>query len=1077
MKYTLLLLPLAVLFTATATAQRIPLINSGQVLARAAVLQDSDKYDLAIKELLAIPKRDTNYVLMQSRLARLYILNDQLDEGFATAEAVLKHPTEFKGTMLRVKASAREKKKEYDQAIAILQSGLTEYPFDVELRYQLATVYHNRHDYKNAIKAYYDVLAIYPFSANTHLNLGNIALWLGDKTHAMMSFGLYVALLNTDNTKLRTLENIATNQVEHEGQGAADRTGPNAYERLDQILRSKIAMDKNFKTEVPIDVATVRQFEMLFKQLNTAPPNAEDPWMKFYGPIYAAIRDQKMIEPFMYHILSSSPIEGVKKWTSKNQKKLDAFFETINPVIKRDRSTLALPASLNMGTTAQAEYSENLLYGLGGMTSGQKDGKWIYLHSNGPPSAAGNYTAGKKVGEWKYYSSNGTLTSTENEDTGEVTGWHPDGTKSLHYFLKNEVIEGEIIFYYPCGNVSEKRIHKEGKRSGKGQLLYETGVVKADFEYADDVLTNTWTDYDVAGRITEKTSYKEGARDGVHERFWPNGKIRERDHYVAGDFSGTSEGYHANGTLYFKGEYVKGLPVGEWMYYNQKGEKAEQRFYNNDGDLDKENLFYHDGRNYRKQTYNKGIVVQVEYFDEAGKQIAKFGSPDGNFKVKHYFPGGALMQDGQYKAGKRDGKWTRYYFDGPVESEYNYVEDERDGEQLDFYRNGKKEFVSQYKKGVSDGYVQEFHLNGKQRIEGWSVDGVNQQQWLAYYPDGTLADDNYYLNGSMADSAYSYSVEGKLSSRNFFKNGDLDVENTFDPLQQNYFMDSRQQGNRSLNYASGAIQVKYQASCGKLNGALERLYPDGKTYYKYSYTGNELNGLYVSYDNFGNITTRGSYLAGARHGEWNYFNEAGKIDQVARYVNGSTDSLLTNYYGFGGVYQIVEYMGGERNGLTRYLAPDGLPIVEKKTYDNQLVAVRATGKNGQFGDWQPFFSKMSIVAYYPNGAKAYEEEYTAGTLSGAKRIYFPDGKMCQEYHYVDGGIDGTFADYYPNGKICMKGQYRFGELDGVIEAFTENGMPLKTITYKLGRRNGPSSYFVKGVKSKEVVFYNGMPLK
>jgi tetratricopeptide (TPR) repeat protein len=295
MKHSLLLVFLAGLVALSVNAQRIPLINSGEVLNRAAILQDSQKYESAIKELLSIPKRDTNYVKSQSRLAELYFLNKQMELCEATADAVLKHPSEFGAKMWRMKASTYELKKQYDKGIGIVEAALKKYPFDVDLLYLRGFLYHNKHDYKNAMKAYYDVLAIAPRNVGTHLNLGNIALWLGDRTHAMMSYGIYLTLRSDNNEKLQLLEKIVSNQTEWEGKGAAEKADNNAYERLDQIMRANVAMDKKFKTEVPINAATVRQYEMLLQQLSTASTSVDDPWAKFYGPVYSAIRDQKLI--------------------------------------------------------------------------------------------------------------------------------------------------------------------------------------------------------------------------------------------------------------------------------------------------------------------------------------------------------------------------------------------------------------------------------------------------------------------------------------------------------------------------------------------------------------------------------------------------------------------------------------------------------------------------------------------------------------------------------------------------------------------------------------------------------------
>ncbi|HEX8059819.1 MAG TPA: hypothetical protein VF473_02740, partial [Cyclobacteriaceae bacterium] len=154
MKHLTLFLVATLIVASFANAQQIKLINSGEVLNRAAGLRDSQEYDLAIKHLLTIPKRDTNYVTMQDRLAHLYLLTKEYDKSEVVANDILKKRTEFKGAALAVKARSYERRKDYAKAIEIAQGGLKDYPFHVDLLYQLATAYHNSNDYKNAIKTY-----------------------------------------------------------------------------------------------------------------------------------------------------------------------------------------------------------------------------------------------------------------------------------------------------------------------------------------------------------------------------------------------------------------------------------------------------------------------------------------------------------------------------------------------------------------------------------------------------------------------------------------------------------------------------------------------------------------------------------------------------------------------------------------------------------------------------------------------------------------------------------------------------------------------------------------------------------
>jgi antitoxin component YwqK of YwqJK toxin-antitoxin module len=1065
------------LVAAELSAQGIPLINSGEMVEKAGVLRDSGKYDLAIKTLLAVPARDTNYVWAQAELAEVYNLNKQYDEAIATTDRFLKKPGRFRSTLIASKANALEGKKEYDQAIALLQSALKEYPFHSQLRYQLATSFHNKLDYANAVKAYYDVLEISPYYSNAHLNLGVIALWTGQKTHALMSYGIYLAINNKDNSKLVTLENLCSNQSQNEG-ASKEKAGPNAFEKLDQIIRSKIAMDKKFKTVVPVDVAIVKQFEMMEKQLNTVSQDTDDPWVKFYLPVYQTMHDQKLTEAFLYHILTSSGIEAVKKWNAKNEKALGAFFNAVNAALTRDRGTVRAPESLGVGARTSAQYTkQNALSGVGGLSDGKEHGRWVYFHSNGERAADGVFDNGVKKGVWNYYSRDGVISSTEDETTGEITKFYPGGGKEYTYFLKEGKIDGEFVFFYPCGAVSERRTHKADKRVGKGEAFHATGVKSVDFEYDADGKLASWIEYDVLGKMKSKSTLKGGQRDGIFESYWTNGRLKERESYSAGKRNGPAEGYFDNGKLWYKGSYVNDLLTGEWLYYNRYGEPTEKRFYGEDGKPDQDQLGYHNGTLYYKTTFNKGITTGITYYDKAGKEIWKGGSPDGNFEAKHFYAYGQLLSEGRYKKGLRDGEWKQYFLTGAIQSKYNYVDGQLDGEQYDYYINGKDKIISGYKAGEQHGYYREFHINGKVSKEGWYVDGLAEQQWKLYYADGSLEEDLYYLKSNLVDTVYLYSIEGDIAGRNYFDNGTLKSETASNPLQEVYSFDAVKTRKYDIRFSNGQPLTRYEINCGLLTGSFERFYPDGGTMNKFSYVGGLLHGDYKGFDHGGREQQTGSYSAGEPTGLWVYRNDVGNQYQSFRYADGKIDSVLTAYYESGPLYFTAQYRNGDRNGLMRLYGPNGSPLVEKLYESGYVVSIRTAKKGGDFGEWMPMRQSIDVVAYYPDGTRGYEEKYENGLLTGAKRVWYPDGKICKEYNQVDGDYEGPYAEYYPNGKILIKGQYHLDELDGKIEIFKEDGSQVMVSEYKLGHRSGTTTIYSNGVKVKEIVYYNGAPMK
>ena len=85
-------------------------------------------------------------------------------------------------------------------------------------------------------------------------------------------------------------------------------------------------------------------------------------------------------------------------------------------------------------------------------------------------------------------------------------------------------------------------------------------------------------------------------------------------------------------------------------------------------------------------------------------------------KAKH-------LREGNYKDGKRDGKWTSWYEDGLKLSEGNYKDGMKDGKWTSWYENGLKWTDRNYKDGKEDGKSTEWYSNGQIKSEENYKDG------------------------------------------------------------------------------------------------------------------------------------------------------------------------------------------------------------------------------------------------------------------------------------------------------------------------------------------------------------------
>lgn len=1071
----LALLSAGMLVAASCFCQHPAFIHAAEVIAKGKALYDSAKYKESIEVFLTVPERDTGYVSMLSELALSYIANEEFDKALSACDEGLKKTSPYRSHFLRSQAIATDRIGKYDEAVALFLKAIKAYPTDFILLYNLGITFYNHKEYDKAIDCFFKVLAMNPFHPGSHLNLGRLSAGEGRKTHAMLSFGMYLGLSNNDNNRLVFLEKFLSNQFAEEN--SISLNCGNAFEKLDQIIRAKIAMDKNYKSKIDIDAAIVKQYQMFFDQLETASDKINDPWYSYYLPVYMALKENEMIEPFIFHILQSANIDLVKKWHQKNQKKLASFYNVTNVELKKKRVVITLPLP-GIDKPTQAWYSDNnRIEAIGNEdASGVRKGKWIFFKNNFERSAEGVYSEeGKKIGTWNYYNEDGSISSVENYETGEVNTYE-DGILSQHFFLKNGKTSGEVELFDACGLPRETLTYQVGKRHGPGKIFYSSGKLKSTYTYDSNRTTGVFTNYFENGKVKNVQIYKDDKLEGEYVERYPSGKLKSVGNYVSDATNGFWKYYHGNGVVESFGNYKDGGAVGEWIFYDQRGALSEKRNFDNEGKYHGDNTIYYNGKIHYINTFKNDLLVAVAYLDTAGKELGKFGHVSGTFQTKQYYPTGQLAAVGAYKKGKMHDHWVYYFPEGSKHSEFLYNEGVVQGEGTEYFRSGGKKYAFNYKDGKFEGKFQEFYTHGQLKQFGWFANGERQQQWLTYYPDGVLELDYYYLNNELFGLCRDYSTTGKLLSVSDYKADKLkDIINynvDCSPVTERSTATSNI--SFSTKYKNGKLQSAFETQCGNYT-RIAKWFPDGKLFFSYNLLSGQKEGSYQYNSSNGKILLEGQYLNGLEEGVWKGYYHHGKLDYTGTYLSGNHDSTWTYYFSNGEIASTANYRNDERNGISRYFAPDGTPLLEKFFVHDNLVGYRDISLSTKSMQWKQFTGNASITIHYGDGKKAYEEVYNNGVLSGAKRIYYPNGSLYSEINYVLGDYHGDYRIYYANGKVMEKGTFKLDELNGAVEKYNEDGTLHLVEHYVMGLKNGKSTLYEQGRKKMEFEFYAGTP--
>lgn len=1050
------------------------LIHSGFHLEKARALVDSGEHESAIRHLKYIDRRDTNYIQALVTLSGAYLANNQHQLAIETSGKGLAKPSAVRARLLLTQAAAYAQSNDYAKADSIYKLGAREYPFFTSFLVEHGKMWYEAGRYRDAESLFLKSLETSPYVATPHLHLGIIAMLRGEKTHGMMAMGIYLALRNQSNRQLVTLESFVKNELTDESTIEPSKSNP--FARLDEIIRSRLAMESEYKTRIPIDAGVVRQFQLMFDQLAKNDYPTDNPTTKYYLPIYKRLIAESMQEPFMYHILQSTSIKVVPEWTKKNQKVLDQFYKVANSAIQQIRTTKTLDSSWGYQKPVSFHYNEdNQVESIGeNDQAGEPDGLWYYYFPNGVRQAEGRYKAGKKIGSWKYYNDSGYLTAVENFDTGERLLYTERGEPWQKYTQK-EAIEGEVFLYYPCGEVSEQLNYRNGQQQGVSKVLSPTGGVVEKLNYVSDTLQGPYESFYDTGEKRTIVNYKSGLMHGKYIRYHQNGKVESEGAYERGKATGAWKFYHTNGVVSEEGQYNNDEPSGVFRYYSRKGQLLEIRPYGANDKLHGQNQFFVNGKLHFELSFDSGRVVKAVYYNEAGEPAHTYTEKDGRLAGKGYMPTGELRVEFEYAEGLATGKWR--YFDrwGNLESEYEYQGGKLHGKGVEYYANGKVKSVNHYENGETNGLYQSFHANGTLNTTGWYVDGKQEQLWLSYHLSGKVRTEDYFLSGVLTGESFYYNPDGSVFSRFDYVNGKIEDAVVFSAKGES---ELKRTGNGSsynvVTYSrSGKELSTLGIQCGNNHGPAITRFADGRPFIENEFFNNKRNGPFKRYSTSGSLELEGYYQMGNSERIWSWYYPNGQLEVRGMFVADERDSVWVYYHENGKMSARHEFENGERHGITQFFNFGGALVMEYQYIKGDLVAWRAPGA----AQWTPFNGSGVIRSKYPNGVVAFEDSFKNGQLHGSRKFFFENGVLFKEIQFQEGLDHGVNVVNYPTGKPRLRAHYAFDENHGLIEYYSPDGTLSETGQYVEGVANGTFSFFKNGKKTSETEFWYGSPIE
>ncbi|HNJ28253.1 MAG TPA: tetratricopeptide repeat protein [Ferruginibacter sp.] len=1092
MKPALLAL-LLLLSTTCSIAQRElknPLIDSKQVLEKGSELFQDGKFKEAIDEYLKVPVSDTNYSDVVKELINSYYRDSNYTAAEQYSRKALDYFPEKKVIWLRYLADIYDDTKRTQEALSIYDSILKMSPHDYLSFYNRGVCLYRLERRDEATADFQQCVIYNPFYPQGHYFLGLCAMQKGNLVQSMLSFSTSLMVYPGNRNYKRTftlmssiseVNTLITELLKKYQAGKEDD-----FESIQDILVSKIALDKKYKLKVDLEDQIVRQLQVIFEKLEYN-PNDKGFWMQYYVPLYKKIWDEKAFEPFINHICSELSIEKVKDYMKKEKKKVEALSTLAVEYLSQVRKTNQVDYT-KRASTRQGFYIKNyLVAGKGELAVNEKNdelmvGPWEFYYPGGQVKSKGVYDkAGLRHGTWTFYYENGRLKEIsifkDDKAEGKSESWYDNGLPYVMVNYTNDERDGLEKRYYFNGNLMSEITYKKGLKEGPARYYEADGPLSSTCTYVNDLKEGEEITYFRSGKISSKSNYVKDESSGNYTEYHENGKLKRSGLLKEGKYSGPWKWYFDNGQTEYICNYEDGEFEGEFLSFYANG-KPETRCSYKQGKVDgKKEYFDDDGIIYNETIFEKGRLRDIRFFDKKGNVIGSTSSRKGNANIVFFAPDGSKSQEGYFsKDGYQEGKGVTYYKNGTISSESNYKNGMLEGKKTSYYANGKISREQEYSNDSKNGYSVSYHQNGTVSEEGWYVNDERQGTFLSYNQLGQVTSKLYYLNDKIHGEAVYLEANGKISHYEYYQYGWLMKIAQLDTLGNTVAKAELEKGEARVQfkYQNGKPYFESNYKHYNLEGPYRVFYGDGSRsslgYYKY---GNS-DSTYTAWFNNGKPKIEGRYKNLERDGIWKYYFRDGGLSQTEPYVNGKLEGKGISYNEDGTVDKEYNYKNGNMDGPCIYYGENKQVALVIYYKDDEVIGYSYEDKSGNLLPMIPIVHGTGkIVAYFRNGKKSAEIQMSESVAVGDRVLYYSNGNVYVSGKRVNGNDDGVKKIYYASGKLMKEENYLNGNLHGTSRFYNENGSLKWEQQFWDGEANGVFNYYEGGKITETHYYYYG----
>ncbi len=1067
-----------------ATAQHT--LTSEQILEKGNQLQEDKKRSEAISLYKMIHESDSNYYRGLYEMSSCYYADSQYTKALEISTKGIAVLSDQRASFMNLHANILDDMGETEKAFAWYDSAMRIYPSYISPYLNYGTLLMKKEKFKEAESFLQKASFVFPFSPGVHYKLGIASINQGNLIQGFLSIS-HSVLVDPEGNNVKNAVSVLSSMAKGDDDMLEyynkRKSEPSSnYQLVEEMLVSRLALDKKFKISTDIEDAITRQYQMIIEKLEYRKED-NDFYVQYYLPNLKAIYVNKQFDAYCNYMFSGLDIAQIKTYLKKNKKEVNNLTEALVAYFNRIRVSRAFFAH-ERTTDGPWHYENGVCIAKGKYEKDKPLGNWEFFYVNGNIKSRGNFDdAGKRTGEWIYYHDNSNISGKENYSNGELQGsdveYHANGNISRNASFVKGAKQGENHDYYASGILKSIVVFDKGKESGALKYYYPQGPEKTIINAVNGEINGKMLKYYLNGRMESESNYVAGKLDGKFRSWHDNGNLYAEGVYENDKQTGTWKYYHENGKLKSVQQYVSGEVEGEQNEFHDNGQLSYKQVFRKAKPDGETSYYTRDGKIFSKLSFSNGKLKEAAYYDLSGKEISKTETRGKSFDLDVYRPDGTKRSTARYNdKGVSEGVETQFWSSGAILSKLNYVNGSVAGTGTFYFNNGKVEQQLNYSlEGEKNGLFQEFYKHGGILAEGFYKSNQMEGVWNYYNESGQLRERIFFVEGEKDGIRESYYRNGQVEFREEYVMGSLVSATQYDTSGKVLGTHVWPAGNGKFNnrQLNGNIYAESTLKNGFLHGAYTSYFFDGKVFTKEFYYYGENDSSYQVYYHNGKLQQEGKYYRGDKEGPWVYYNDDGSVYLKEEYVLGKLHGKRTFYFENGKPETETIYFHGRKEGWYSRYSEDGMLISKIRYSDDLMMEYTYEGKNGELVKPIPLpGGNGKMTTYFRNGSPASSVVLTDGDLNGEIVYYHSNGKISWQAKEDFNLTEGPATSYYSNGQAKEKFIYLHNEFNGQYRFFYPDGKLKKEGNYFMDQKHGEwISYAKDGRAEEKSIYYYG----